>query len=56
MVKDAEGNFDTHFVKKYYSREALMANFEEEAKLAAQIALKTYLEEQQLLKVPTREI
>ena len=29
------GNFDTHFVKNYYSPEALKVNMEEEAKIAA---------------------
>ncbi|GGI57642.1 acetyl-CoA carboxylase biotin carboxylase subunit [Winogradskyella haliclonae] len=46
------GNFDTHFVKKYYSPDLLEAQHKAEAEIAAQIALKTYLEEQQLLKLP----
>lgn len=46
------GNFDTHFVKNYYSVEKLKVEIEEEAKLAALIGLKIYLEEQKLLKVP----
>ena len=50
------GNFDTHFVKKYYSIEALDERFKVEAEMAAKVALKTYLKEQQQLKVPTREI
>ncbi len=48
------GNFDTHFVKKYYSPEKLKAKFEEEAKIAAIIALKKYIEEQKLLRVPLK--
>jgi propionyl-CoA carboxylase alpha chain len=46
------GNFDTHFVKNYYSAEKLKNEIEEEAKLAALIGLKIYLEEQKQLKVP----
>lgn len=46
------GNFDTHFVKNYYSVEKLKIEIEEEAKVAALIGLKIYLEEQKLLKVP----
>ncbi|CAL2089910.1 acetyl-CoA carboxylase biotin carboxylase subunit [Tenacibaculum sp. 190524A02b] len=50
------GNFDTHFVKKYYSKESLETTYKAEASVAAKIALQHYLNEQQLLKVPTREI
>lgn len=46
------GNFDTHFVKDYYSPEALKADAENEAKIAALIALKHYLAEQKLLRLP----
>ncbi|RZN84099.1 MAG: acetyl-CoA carboxylase biotin carboxylase subunit [Winogradskyella sp.] len=46
------GNFDTHFVKKYYSPSLLEEQHKVEANIAAQIALKTYLEEQKLLKLP----
>lgn len=46
------GNFDTHFVKKYYSAEKLQEQTEEEARLAAMIALKKYLEDQQVLRLP----
>lgn len=46
------GNFDTHFVKKYYSAEKLQEETEEEARLAAMIALKQYLEDQQVLRLP----
>ncbi|WP_452228312.1 acetyl-CoA carboxylase biotin carboxylase subunit [Lacinutrix sp. MEBiC02404] len=45
------GNFDTHFVKKYYSAEALKSKQEEEAKIAALIAVKQYIEDQKLLRV-----
>ena len=47
------GNFDTHFVKKYYSPEALQQQTEKEAKIAALIAVKQYLEDQKQLRVPT---
>ncbi len=46
------GNFDTHFVKKYYSPEKLKSNIEDEARLAALIGLKIFLEEQKILKIP----
>ena len=46
------GNFDTHFVKKYYSPEALKEETEEEAKLAAVMALKQYLLDKEQLRLP----
>ena len=49
------GNFDTHFVKKYYSAEKLHAKTEEESKLAAIIALRQYLKDQQQLRLPITE-
>ncbi|MEJ2113822.1 MAG: acetyl-CoA carboxylase biotin carboxylase subunit, partial [Flavobacteriaceae bacterium] len=46
------GYFDTHFVKKYYSPEALKEGMEKEAKIAAILALKQYLEDQKMLRLP----
>lgn len=46
------GNFDTHFVKKYYSAEKLQEQTQEEARLAAMIALRKYLEDQRVLRLP----
>jgi len=46
------GNFDTNFVKKYYSEEKLKAINEEEAKVAALFALKQYLKDSQMLRMP----
>ena len=46
------GNFDTHFVKNYYSAAKLVDKTEEEAKLAGLIALKQYLKDQQLTRLP----
>jgi propionyl-CoA carboxylase alpha chain len=46
------GNFDTHFVKKYYSPSLLEAQHKIEAEIAAKIALKQYLEDQKLLRLP----
>lgn len=46
------GNFDTHFIKNYYTPEKLHKELEEEARLAALIALKIHLEEQKKLKIP----
>lgn len=44
------GNFDTHFVKKYYAPELLEATYKTEAEIAARIALQQYLKEQRILK------
>ncbi|HET8810928.1 MAG TPA: acetyl-CoA carboxylase biotin carboxylase subunit [Flavobacteriaceae bacterium] len=49
------GNFDTHFVKKHYSAEKLEEEIEEEAKLAALIALKKYLKDRELVRLPISE-
>ena len=46
------GNFDTHFVKKHYSPEAIKSKQQEEAYIAALIAVKQYIENQKLLRVP----
>ena len=46
------GNFDTHFVKNYYSPEALEAIRKEESEIAALIAVKKYLEDQKQLRIP----
>jgi len=46
------GNFDTHFVKKYYFPEALKEETEEEAKLAALVALKQYMIDKEQLRLP----
>ena len=48
------GNFDTHFVKKYYSAEKLHDQFKEEAELAAIVALREYLKDRQQLKLPNK--
>ena len=46
------GNFDTHFVKNFYSPDALREETEEEAKLAALMALKQYLKDKEQLRLP----
>ncbi|MBQ0734213.1 acetyl-CoA carboxylase biotin carboxylase subunit [Aquimarina celericrescens] len=46
------GNFDTHFVKKYYSAEKIQAATAEEARIAALIALKQYQKDQKKLRLP----
>jgi len=48
------GNFDTHFVKNYYTPEKLKVATEEEAKLAALIGLKIYIEDQKQLRIPAK--
>ena len=46
------GDFDTHFVKKYYDAEHLKAHQEQEAEVAAMIALQQYLKDQNALRLP----
>lgn len=46
------GNFDTNFVKKYYSPEVIVANKEKESEIAALVALKQYFEDQKVLRLP----
>ncbi|WP_299156884.1 acetyl-CoA carboxylase biotin carboxylase subunit [uncultured Christiangramia sp.] len=47
------GDFDTHFVKKYYSPDALKEETEQEARLAALLALKQYLKDKEQLRLPS---
>lgn len=46
------GNFDTHFVKKYYSEEKLKEQMQAEALLAAKVALKLYINDTQKVRLP----
>ena len=46
------GNFDTHFVKKHYSPEVLKEKQDIEAKIAGLVALKKYIEDQKILRIP----
>ncbi|MEN0005768.1 MAG: biotin carboxylase, partial [Bacteroidota bacterium] len=46
------GNFDTHFVKKYFTPEAIQADEAEEASIAAALALHLLKKDQETLKVP----
>ncbi|MBJ7881084.1 acetyl-CoA carboxylase biotin carboxylase subunit [Gelidibacter salicanalis] len=46
------GDFNTHFVKKYFSPENIKAHRQEEAHLAALIAVRQYLEDQKVLRIP----
>lgn len=46
------GKFDTHFVQNYYTPEKLKKMYENEAKIAANLALKEYLKEKELIKLP----
>jgi len=46
------GNFDTHFVKKYYTPEILTKKYNDEALIAAKLAMKLYLSEKQVIKPP----
>ena len=49
-----KGNFDTHFVKKYYNTKEIDAKLRIEAELAAIIGLKLYLQDQKVLRIPTK--
>ena len=46
------GNFDTHFVKKYYSVEKLKEQTQKEAQIAAMVALQQYFEDQKIVRLP----
>ena len=46
------GNFDTHFVKKYFSPESFKSKQETEAKIAAFVALKKYFEDKSIVRLP----
>lgn len=46
------GDFDTHFVKKYYSPEKLKDQTQKEAQIAALVALKQYFEDQKMVRLP----
>lgn len=48
------GDFDTNFVKKYYSPEIIKESQAKEAEVAALVALKQYLTDQKVLRVPTK--
>jgi len=46
------GDFDTHFVKQHYAPEKIKDQKAAEAKIAALVALKTYLSDKKLVKLP----
>ena len=46
------GNFDTHFVKNYYTPEVLQKEIEEEAFIAALMAIKQYQFDQKKVRLP----
>lgn len=46
------GHFDTHFVKKYYSPKALKNQTKTEARIAALLAVKQYIIDQKLVRLP----
>ena len=48
------GAFNTHFVREHYAPELLREREELEARVAAAVALKQYLEDQKTLRIPTR--
>jgi len=45
------GNFDTHFVKKYYNADLLIEQTTKEAEIAALVALKQYIEDQKIVRL-----
>jgi len=48
------GNFDTHFVKNYYSPDQLKKQYTEERKIAALVGLQLYLKNQKTIKAPLK--
>ena len=46
------GNFDTHFVKKYYNPYELKNQINKEAQIAALVAMKQYFEDQKIVRLP----
>jgi acetyl/propionyl-CoA carboxylase alpha subunit len=46
------GNFNTHFVKNYYSEEKMKKQLEAEAEIAAKVALQQYLKDAETLRLP----
>ncbi len=46
------GDFDTGFVKAYYNPEKMKANLDKEAEIASMIALKQYLADKEILRLP----
>ena len=46
------GDFDTGFVKAYYNPEKMKAQLDVEAEIAAMIALRQYIEDQKVLRLP----
>jgi len=46
------GDFDTHFVKQYYSSEALKKKYTEEKEIAAKVGLRLFIEQRKNLKTP----
>lgn len=48
------GNFDTNFVKKFYSADIIKENQAKEAEVAALVALKQYFADQKVLRIPTK--
>ncbi|MBO0329399.1 acetyl-CoA carboxylase biotin carboxylase subunit [[Muricauda] lutisoli] len=47
------GNFDTHFVKNYYSPEKIKEQTAKEAEIAAMIALYQFLEDKKITRLPS---
>ena len=45
------GKFDTHFVKNYYNADVLKKQMEQEAEIAAKVALKQYFEDQKIVRL-----
>lgn len=48
------GNFDTNFVKKYYSADIIKEHQAKGAEIAALIALKQYLTDQKIVRLPNQ--
>ncbi|MCM4170318.1 acetyl-CoA carboxylase biotin carboxylase subunit [Arenibacter sp. TNZ] len=51
----SSGNFDTHFIKNYFTPEFLHLKYGQERKIAAMVGLKLFLENKDKIKLPEHE-
>lgn len=49
------GDFDTHFVSKYYNPQAIAEEGKEKARLAALVALHQYMNDRKIIRLPNQQ-
>lgn len=49
------GDFDTHFVSKYYNPQAIAEEGKEKARLAALVALQQYMNDRKIIRLPNQQ-